>query len=917
MDVLQQSLGATKRFKNSCTECKRRKQKCNRIWPCLHCKNRSIESECRFITKQPSAASQGPQGNTEAVIQTALQTSEEASSSSTTAQEISRKRRRDSNQDSDSDNADFDQDIGTSAVMQWLQKEGPEDDQYYISASACPALQKALETLPLDSSTDSVLPLPVTDALVLSFFQNVNPHYGLIHRSEFAMEYKEWWKKREKDDPLPVPWTCLLLMICACACQHLPIDIQKKLEQMLGASCQDRTESYHYVARYLYSAIPIGRYHRNNVMWLLHSTYWYKGEAMFVECCHVFNTAVREAQELGFNREDTSESLSNFEREMRRRAWQIASGLCRGTIIDHSSCDAQRPSLTLEPDGQFSPLMHMNMQSELIHRLAKRFSSPGQIKTPSEIMEYKAMIDEWMLNFPPIFALENPDTSYDKKQAWIEYHRHYNYTMGFMMVLNPFRPHMNQPFTEDTPEELLELREIAVDLALRIVDVLDKWLQFLTFRDGRFHFIIFSLVDAATVLTNIVLNDKAGTAPRRDDMYRAVKNALVLQRRLLFLSVSAKTGFRIIQKTARLLFRAAPPEHLAFMRHEHDGDDAHAALLAASAPAPQHALTNVGGVGVEDAMDPKTWEQQATKTPDQAPVAETGPQPLSSNYHNDTAAAPPEYSEPAAPHGGGNLPSEPIVPMPLDYVAIASSNYTTAMAAPPNDSEITAAYAESTFSGHVSSPPPPYAAATSLNHVGMTSCYIEPVLSPYSGSTSLEHMHIAATDAPGVNAGSISVPFSAPIIYGTPAHHLSWASFHDSGVYASSQPCGPPTIYHTPAPFAAPLVNATTSMLSSYASPESCSSSGAYDVPTIYYAPMPYVDSMAEAASTSSSTPPENLTPPDSFGPPAMYTAVVDTESYYTPADHGGHGTHVLSTSYEFAEAYDTAPITHSTATGM
>lgn len=68
---------------------------------------------------------------------------------------------------------------------------------------------------------------------------------------------------------------------------------------MLDASCQDRTETYHYHARCLHGVAPVGRYHRNNVLWLLHSVYWYKAEAMFTECCHVFNTAVREAQELG------------------------------------------------------------------------------------------------------------------------------------------------------------------------------------------------------------------------------------------------------------------------------------------------------------------------------------------------------------------------------------------------------------------------------------------------------------------------------------------------------------------------------------------------------------------------------------------------------------------------------------------
>lgn len=139
----------------------------------------------------------------------------------------------------------------------------------------------------------------------------MNPHYGILHRHDFSREYDRWWKRRDRNYALPIPLTCLLLMMCACACQHLPVDYQARLERMLNASCQDRTETYHYHARCLHGVAPVGRYHRNNVLWLLHSVYWYKAEAMFTECCHVFNTAVWEAQELGALHYGRSSSYAN------------------------------------------------------------------------------------------------------------------------------------------------------------------------------------------------------------------------------------------------------------------------------------------------------------------------------------------------------------------------------------------------------------------------------------------------------------------------------------------------------------------------------------------------------------------------------------------------------------------------------
>ncbi|PTB77498.1 hypothetical protein M440DRAFT_1313956, partial [Trichoderma longibrachiatum ATCC 18648] len=35
-------------FLSACTECKRRKQKCSRYWPCRHCGTRRVANDCIF-----------------------------------------------------------------------------------------------------------------------------------------------------------------------------------------------------------------------------------------------------------------------------------------------------------------------------------------------------------------------------------------------------------------------------------------------------------------------------------------------------------------------------------------------------------------------------------------------------------------------------------------------------------------------------------------------------------------------------------------------------------------------------------------------------------------------------------------------------------------------------------------------------
>lgn len=137
------------------------------------------------------------------------------------------------------------------------------------------------------------------------------------------MAYQSWWHARSANRPLGLQWTCLLLQICACSAQYIPEDLQRKLAGDLGQSSQQLTEKYHKAANELRSAIPIGRPHLLNVQSLLHSCYWYKSEAKFVECWHVLNSAIREAQELGISKEGSMGGVPDFEREMHRRVWVV------------------------------------------------------------------------------------------------------------------------------------------------------------------------------------------------------------------------------------------------------------------------------------------------------------------------------------------------------------------------------------------------------------------------------------------------------------------------------------------------------------------------------------------------------------------------------------------------------------------
>lgn len=525
----------------ACTECSRRKQKCNREWPCSHCQKRKAADKCRFRDSNQPAAEK-------------------------VAQDKRRKRRLNPDFSTDSAGSEIDEAEGSgidalgympSHVLYGLTaqdeiiKSSPRD--FIKDPKIFPALERALKVIP---------PRPYTDILVQNFLNNANYHYYIIYPPIFLEQYKEWWDTRADNRPLSVQWTCLLLMVCACSSQYTDEDLQRKLEIDLGDTIQRITEQYHEAARELGSTIPIGCSHLTNVQQLLHSCYWFKSEARFVECWHVLNSAIREAQELSIHQESKTEQLTQFELELRRRVWcvldtwdwQISALLGRPMIIDRSECDVKLPSLVMEGMQQ-SPLAHMKLQSGLIRNLYDRFGLTRNVTEPAQVQEYQDMIKQWIEDFPPPFDVHNPDKTLDVACPWIVLHRHYIRTMAFSMLLDPVRAYLAQPFTTNTKEAELKIRSDGINYLLELMVSLKGFFEWVYPRDSKFHFVLFCIFDTSTVLCTAVLHDENHSLPRRDEVFKAIDNAHAMLRRLRTVTKSARTSYGILSRIVQRLPR--------------------------------------------------------------------------------------------------------------------------------------------------------------------------------------------------------------------------------------------------------------------------------------------------------------------------------------------------------------------------
>ncbi|KAM0561354.1 hypothetical protein ACHAPJ_003233 [Fusarium lateritium] len=545
----------TGQYRSACAECHRRKQKCNREWPCNHCQKRKVADKCRFI--QTNTASSPSDGLTP-------------------GSDKKRSRSREDDGEPEASEPEEDDEVGLEAMgyaagplfeslsLGSKKEKKPVGELTWVHPSTCPQLKHAIGSLPSR---------PQMDALVQSFFNNVNYHYYIIYPPTFLQEYQAWWDRRSHNQTLSLQWTILLVMVCACATQHLDVEMKPIVEVELSEPAEKLTVEYHQAATELARVIPLGHCHLLNIQWMLHSIYWYKAEARFVEAWHVISACVREAHELGLHRVAIAEGLSEFDREMRRRVWcildcwdwQFASGLGRPTIIDHSDINVEPPSLTLE-DFSPSPLLHMKLQSELVTQLAQRWGAPKNITSTSEVQEYKGMLEEWIRAFPAVYDVDHPDTSKDHKHNWIVFHRFYIHTMAYLMILNPMRSFMAQVYTKNTTEDLLAVRADAVYYSLRNLDTTTRWANHVSHRDGRFHFIIFSLFDTAAVLSTAIIKDEDDTIPQKDEIVDAVDNSIRLLKRLKTISKTAKTSHDILVKMAQKMPRQSAPSRENVLR---------------------------------------------------------------------------------------------------------------------------------------------------------------------------------------------------------------------------------------------------------------------------------------------------------------------------------------------------------------
>ncbi|KAL6917270.1 hypothetical protein FSST1_008765 [Fusarium sambucinum] len=658
-------------LRSACTECHRRKQKCNRQWPCNNCQKRKVADQCRF--RDDSKVTSG----------------EDAWSASL---EVKRKRdmHGDEGASDDDDVGDVLEAIGYSRLhmLTNLDQEAGStkpSDQYYLDPKDSAQLKRALDVLP---------PRHIVGTLVQSFLDVVNFYYYIVYPPHFSKEYARWWDDYTKGRPCGVQWTCLLLMVCACSVQHVESQTGSRIESELGTSVKDLTQKYHDAARELHSAIPVGYGHVYTVQYLLHSCYWFKAEARFAECWQVLGAVVREAQMINLHKKPVDQ-LPGFELEMKRRLWCIvdswdwlvSSLLARPMLIDRTECDVGLPCLTLE-DYPASPMLHLKLQSELVSLIYKRFGGPKLLTDPADIRDYQNIMEDFMKTFPPEYALDHPNTPTNEDLPWIALHRHYMHTCTLSIALGPFRAFMAKSMRRSSASAVdLEFRLTGIDYALRLMEAVHRFFEYVWTRDTTFHFVPFCIFDTAALLCSVIIHAEDGHIPRREEVAGSIARAFATLKKLRTATNTAKAPYDVLRRLIKKLPSSSGMQAAdAHKKRRFDMPPGGQGSMPVAAPVSQPSV-DASPVVLAPMPIPSSqltpvqshYEPYANPAPVAPGRIQTGGQQYVSYPHNDTDPRYQHYTYTAPPH----MPSIPVTAAPSWTAEVNSRSHMQNLTAGP------------------------------------------------------------------------------------------------------------------------------------------------------------------------------------------------------------------------------------------
>ncbi|KUJ10325.1 uncharacterized protein LY89DRAFT_689606 [Mollisia scopiformis] len=601
-----------RRIVTTCSECHRRKQKCDRRKPCNICLARNLPDRCSYSDptvgprlNKSSNASLDENFSALTHVEDQENVSPPASRGFNIAEQIGYSPMKGSNVFMDLQHQLLKDDTTGNLSLPNVAQERVEpeqwEDQFWTLVAKLPSKS-------------------VSEDLIGIFMSEMNWHTGFFERYYIQQLYKTWQEIQTRTDAPKQPslkdvsrdvlyFPALLFQICAVALHFMPPDSAMikvlNVEEMIHRNRLSERYSDHGM-----KIMDILDRHRPTITSVQHDlmrALWLKDCGRGTESWHALSTSTRQAQELNMHRQarvdqsgTVAETLTRlWKDEYRRRLWVIlfiwdshmSMMLGRPRLINLDDCDIQVPIDCKFPDEPSTvvPTAIRNARdnempvpisghlfrysiAQLVHEMKTNGANRRHPKDYTSIQALHEKAVALMDGLPAYLRTQNPDKSWDLRLPWIPRQREQILDNATSFLLALHRPHIHS-----SPKS----RKAAIQAAIVILESQERVFEITRQYQYRLFGLAFFTIDAGFFLcsTTIMYPSTDRDSSRRIDvcLQEGIKRLEILEHN----NAIAGSGLRLLRHCYQLLQNASttrdtytePASHVPETVQQPEGND--------------------------------------------------------------------------------------------------------------------------------------------------------------------------------------------------------------------------------------------------------------------------------------------------------------------------------------------------------
>ncbi|KIV79770.1 hypothetical protein PV11_07314 [Exophiala sideris] len=562
---------------NACSECHRRKQKCDRKRPCGTCVSRGVVDKCCFDEDFPASNQHG------LLVADRVPWPFQSDSISTELDEAK--------------NADLGYSLGKgsnafTSLTHIL--DGDDDLQAVASKHNQPAPSRTFN--PKSQALITQLPCRlVVESLVTSYFSEVNWYYFLVEEYYFRDLLWRWFGDPRAGSANHLnleelsrelrSFPAMLFQVLALAVQFLPREAPtfRLLSKNDLGLCHNYSDTGIELLGSLGgqgSAITVVQTHHLRSAWL-------KNLGRGVDAWHSIGNAIRSAQVIGLHqsKEIRQQGLEGtlsrvWYDEYQRRIWMnlfiwdslIAMILGRPRTINADDCDVEPPvdcNIPKDPSitvpmtskiGQGNAVPNTVSMNLVLHRLSQMFNQVKTLKAdkpfPKDYSTIQVLHDQlttMLDNVPVTLRHQNPDTSWDSRYPYLKQHRELVLIYANLYLMTLHRPHV---------AHYAESCRHAIQASITALASLDRCFALTKPEQYKSFPLSFYTVDASIFLSSIVAAHLLTESEVKARVDRVLRQALERLAIIEAYSPIAESGLAILRRCCGKLKDQCPQAYI-------------------------------------------------------------------------------------------------------------------------------------------------------------------------------------------------------------------------------------------------------------------------------------------------------------------------------------------------------------------